>query len=43
MSFDYKKVMEIAQRLEELGIPEKTIQAIKDWANERRGGEVNYD
>ena len=38
MPFDYKKVMEIAKRFEALGIPEKTIQAIKDWASKKRGG-----
>ncbi len=42
MTFDYDKAMEIANQLEELRIPEKTIKAIRVWANkkntEKKGG-----
>lgn len=35
MAFDYKRVMEIAQRLEELGVPDETIKSIIDWAESK--------
>ena len=34
--FDYNEVMEIAARLLVLGIPIKTIEKIRKWANEER-------
>lgn len=44
MPFDYEKVMEIADRLLELGIPEKTIKKIRAWAKKKkRKKEANHD
>lgn len=45
--FDYDKIIEIANRLRELGISEELVKSIKDWAwvrlqeeNSRRNEQV---
>lgn len=37
--FDYDRIIEIANRLGELGVSEELVQEIKDWAWVRAGQE----